>query len=600
MVRYRYEFPGAGAARYTGKADEAVRFTLRHQLLDEALWKKFTDVYTEDSDSIDSGWRNEYWGKTMRGGCLTYRYTGDEALYETLQSAVERLLAAQRPNGAFSTYPQDDCWRGWDVWGRKYVLTGLLHFYRICRDEALKARVLAAMQAHAARLFDALGEGKIDITETSDFWGGVNSCSVLEPIVELYKLTGDARCLAFAEYIVSTGGCRDGDLIGIAAENRLKPYEYPEVKAYETISFFEGLLAMYEISGDRYYLDTVEKFAAAVMETDITAIGCAGCTHELFDHSAVKQTAFSEGIMQETCVTVTWMRFCARLFLLTGKEPYFAQMERSAYNALYGAINDGMRMLLDSHGRTWLSALPFDSYSPLVNQKRGRGVGGLKFFRTGGFYGCCACIASAGTALPPLIALTQGAHGVAFNTYMTGCVRLTTPAGKPLTVVCRTSYPAAMDALLTVSPETPERFTVRIRVPSFVKNPLIRVNGEPTEAAIIDNYAAITREWRGDTVALTGEIGLEREELNGMTAFRYGVLTLARDAVKEPDADLGAPLALSGGPFTRAEPEAGETVRFLLPRADGGYAVLSDYASCGKRWDRKNAAVSVWHAIKAE
>ena len=597
MVEYLYAFPGTGAARYEGKADDAVRFTLRHQLLDTAMWRSFIDVFKEDSDTLDNGWRCEYWGKTMRGGCLTYRYTGDEALYETLRAAVEGLLATQRPNGAFSTYPQDDGFRGWDIWGRKYVLTGLLHFYDVCPEAGLKARVLAAATAHAERLFDALGEGKKNITETSDCWGGVNSCSVLEPVVELYKRTGDERCLRFAEYVLSTGGCKDGDLIRLAAENQLAPYEYPEVKAYETISFFEGVLAMYEVTGDRYYLDTVEKFAAAVMGTDITAIGCAGCTHELFDHSAEKQTVFSEGIMQETCVTVTWMRFCARLFLLTGRETYIAQTERSAWNALYGAVNDHMLMLREMRTQDLLSALPFDSYSPLVNQKRGRGVGGLKYFRRGGFYGCCACIASAGTALPPLLAVTQGKEGVAFNTYLPGSVRLTTPAGNSLTAVCNTTYPAAMDAALTVSPAEPERFTVKLRVPGFVKDPVIRVNGEPVNAAIVDGYATITREWRGDTVTLTGDITLETEELNGMTAFRYGALTLARDAQKEPGADLGAPLTLSGAPVQRAEPEPRETVRFLLPKADGGFAVLTDYASCGKRWDKPDSAVSVWHQI---
>lgn len=597
MIESKYAFPGVGAASYTGKADAAVAFTLRHQLLDRAMWRQFVDVFREDSDDGDNGWRCEFWGKTMRGGCLTYQYTGDETLYAVLREAAEDLLTARRPNGAFSTYPQENCWRGWDIWGRKYVLTGLLHFYRICREEDLKSRVLSAMTAHAERLFDALGEGKINITETSDFWGGVNSCSVLEPVVDLYKLTGDERCLDFARYILSTGGCRDGNLIALAAENKIPPYEYPEVKAYETISFFEGLLAVYEVTGDRFYLDTVEKFAAAVAATDLTAIGCAGCTHELFDHSAVKQTLFSEGIMQETCVTVTWMRFCARLFLLTGKERYMAQVERSAYNALYGALNDHMLELWDVGGHTLLDALPFDSYSPLVRQKRGRGVGGLKFFRQGGFYGCCACIASAGTALLPLVAVTGGRDGVAVNTYMTGSVRLPTPGGKRLTVTCQTTYPAAMDAHLTVSPESPERFTVRLRVPEFVKDPVIRINGEPVNAEIADNSVFLTREWRNDAVTLTGEIALETVSLNGKTAYRYGVLTLARDEQKEPDAVLSEPLVLTGTPAQRAAPEEGETVRFLLEKRGGGHAVLTDYASCGKRWDKPRVAVSVWHEM---
>ena len=43
--------------------------------------------------------------------------------------------------------------------------------------------------------------------------------------------------------------------------------------------------------------------------SDITVIGCAGCT--LFDHSAVRQLdAAEKGVMQETCVTVMWMKLC--------------------------------------------------------------------------------------------------------------------------------------------------------------------------------------------------------------------------------------------------------------------------------------------------
>ncbi len=597
MIGNIYSFLETGSSRYEGRPDDAVRFMLSRQLLDKDMWEKFIGVFREDSDRPDDGWRCEFWGKTMRGGCLTYMYTGDEELYGVLCGAMEGLLDTQRPNGAFSTYPQDDCWRGWDVWGRKYVLTGMIHFYRICKDEDLKRRVLSAAVSHAERLFDEIGDGKISITDTSDSWGGVNSCSILEPVVELYKLTNDRRCLDFAGYIVSSGGCRDGDLVRLAAEDRISPYEYPENKAYETISFFEGLLAMYEVTEDPFYLDTVEKFASAVMGTDITAIGCAGCTHELFDHSAIRQTVFSDGIMQETCVTVTWMRFCTRLFMLTGREKYIAQAERSAWNALYGAINENMLKHMEMGTKEMLDAMPFDSYSPLVNQKRGRGLGGLKYFRGGGFYGCCACIASAGTALPPLTSVMSFDGGIIFNSYMSGSVKTVTPSGNALTIGCRTSYPADMDAFLTVDPDTPERFEVKLRIPRFVRDPVISINGEPVYADIADGYITLDREWSGDTISVTGEIDLETEEMGGMTAFRYGPLALARDARKEIGADLGAPLALAGGPAKREEPVPGETVRFTIQKEGGGHVVLTDYASCGKRWDRPDAAVSVWHKI---
>ena len=376
MIVNTLSYLEAGGARYTGPADAYVRFTMSHQLMNAETWKSFVRVFRADSDDADKGWRCEYWGKMMRGACLTYLYNKDEALYAVLEETVRDLLTAQRADGRFSTYSEGEQLQGWDMWGRKYVLTAMLHFYRICRDDGLKGEIITALYRHADAILATVGEGedKVEITHTSNFWGGVNSCSILDAMVELYRVTGKEAYLKFAQYILRTGGCRDGNLIELALENRLMPYQYPEVKAYETISFFEGVLSYYEVTGEPRCLQAVLNFVEAVNETDITIIGCSGCTHELFDHSAVVQTRESEGIMQETCVTVTWMRMMAKLLLLTGEEKYFARMERSAWNALYGSVNTQELKQYSFEEKDYLEPLPFDSYSPLTNNSRGRAL----------------------------------------------------------------------------------------------------------------------------------------------------------------------------------------------------------------------------------
>ena len=67
----------------------------------------------------------------------------------------------------------------------------------------------------------------------------------------------------------------------------------------------------YRVTGVEKWKLAVIRFAKRVFASDITVIGCAGCTHELFDHSDVRQLdAAEKGVMQETCVTVTWMKLC--------------------------------------------------------------------------------------------------------------------------------------------------------------------------------------------------------------------------------------------------------------------------------------------------
>ena len=190
-----------GVAEYGGVADAYVRFTEEHQLCDKETWRRFVEVFRHDSDDFDSGWRCEFWGKMMRGGCLTYMYSGSEELYSALDGAVRDLLTAQRPDGRFSTYSEEKQFSGWDLWGRKYVMTGFMHFLRICRDGELKERIMTALMAHADHIVDRIGEGPgmIRIGMASDHWLGMNSCTILEPFMELYKLTGRQRYLRFAK-----------------------------------------------------------------------------------------------------------------------------------------------------------------------------------------------------------------------------------------------------------------------------------------------------------------------------------------------------------------------------------------------------------------
>ncbi len=588
----------AGAARYTGTAQRYVDFTMSHQLMNADTWRNFVRVFRDDSDDFDQGWRGEYWGKMMRGACLTYLYNKDEALYAVLEETVRDLLTAQRQDGRFSTYSEGAQLDGWDVWGRKYILTASLHFYRICKDEALKQQLLDALCRHADALMDTVGEDKLSIVHTSHIWGGVNSASILDAFVDLYRVSGKQKYLDFAGYIVRTGGCQDGNLIDLAYENKVMPYQYPEVKAYETISFFEGVLSYWEVTKEEKLLKAVLNFVESVWETDITIIGCSGCTHELFDNSVVKQVLYSDGIMQETCVTVTWMRMMAKLLLLTGEEKYFARMERSAYNALYGSTNDYQLQQYDMQGYGFLDALPFDSYSPLYNNARGRGIGGLKHFKFGGYYGCCACISAAGIAIFPLCAALKAKDGFVFNGYLPGEIRETTPAGQSLSMTLSGSFPAAPGWTLTLQMAQPEEMALTFRLPSYTYEQTLTLNGEVLNQPCADGYLTVTRVWNpGDTVACTGKFCLEAQKIEGRTAFTYGPLVLARDSNKESCcADLEATVYPMPECFRVDVPNGayGEIVRLTVPQSQGEPLLLTDYASCGKHWDHKNNRMTVW------
>ena len=78
---------------YTGRADAMIRFVQDKQLKEPQLWQLAAEQFTAPVDDADLGWRGEYWGKLMRGACMTWEYTRDAALYQLLADTVDQVLA---------------------------------------------------------------------------------------------------------------------------------------------------------------------------------------------------------------------------------------------------------------------------------------------------------------------------------------------------------------------------------------------------------------------------------------------------------------------------------------------------------------------------
>ena len=96
-----------------GSLAEAVRFIERNQICEVGLWKKFVNVFREQTDG-DKGrwirWRSEFWGKMMRGACFTYSLTKSKELYGVLEQSVKDMLSTANGGrifgtGGFSYYP---------------------------------------------------------------------------------------------------------------------------------------------------------------------------------------------------------------------------------------------------------------------------------------------------------------------------------------------------------------------------------------------------------------------------------------------------------------------------------------------------------------
>lgn len=616
---------------YTGVIHETFRFVEDFQLTDGMLWKRFVEQFRIHTDN-ESGWRGEYWGKMMRGACFVYAYTRSEMLYTLLCDTVQDMMHVMGSDGRISSYPRDKEFDAWDLWCRKYVLLGMQYFLEICEDPVLQEKVIHSMCRQMEHIMAHIGTGKKEITLATHHWRGLNASSILEPVVRLYTLTDRQDFLDFAKYIVDCGGTDVVNIFKLAYENELMPYQYPVTKAYEMTSCFEGLLEYYRITGETWFRTAVVNYADRVLETDFTVIGCCGCTHELFDHSVVRQANTTNGeIMQETCVTVTLMKFLYQVYLLTGDTKYVDAFEKSLYNAYLGAVNTQKviePMILQQHPEWIAEPLPFDSYSPLVAGTRGNGIGGLKWMPDNHYYGCCACIGAAGIGLVPKMQLATAADGFGLNLFIPGSVCSRTPDGQTVVFHVDTEYPATGQIRVRIEMEKPERFNLRIRIPQWSRQSELMVCGEAVEVG--EGYTPLLRTWHnGDTVTLSLDMGVEaiypisygqqilmnkviwghnyviptfdREDpiAHNHIALRRGPLMLAQENRLGYSVDDPIAVEVEADGYVAARlPERDiapypHMIELQIPLKDGTWQTLTDYASAGKLWTQESK-MAVW------
>lgn len=620
--------------KYTGYINDMVEFINGFQLKDAEHWARFVEQFRHDADGADGGWRGEYWGKMMRGACFVYSLTKDSDLYAILKKTVSDMIDSADKDGRISSYAVESEFNGWDMWCRKYVLLGMQYFIEICNDNEFTKKIVASMKGQVDYLIDHIGDDKIVITSTSTFWEGLNASSILEPVVRLYNITGEEKYLTFAEHIVKNGGIASNDVVKLVLESDILPCQLPVKKAYEMISFFEGILEYFRVTKEEKYKTAVISFADRILKSDFTVIGCCGCYYENFDNSTVRQANTNPiKIQQETCVTVTLMKFMYQLTLLTGDAKYVDAFERSMYNAYLGAINTEKvtnKKLEAEHPEYFIEPLPFDSYSPLVAAARGIGIGGMKVMRDNHYYGCCVCIGPAGLGMFSKMALMTSKNGFALNLYNTGTIKATTPAGNAVVFNIETEYPKTGTVKVTVNLDSDEEFELKVRNPEWSKTTTLLVNGQ--SVPVTEGYITINRVFKdGDTIELSLDMRTEAfyvstqgpKVITGFTpadrvlpaydkddpiakeriALRRGPVFLAQENRLGYNVDEATAFAIDADGYVDAiVPEDSKApfktlVEVEVPLKDGSKVLLTDYASAGKLWTEESK-MAVWMLAK--
>jgi len=461
-------------------------------------------------------WIGEHIGKWLHAATLAWSNNGDPALRAKLDGVVRELIAAQEADGYLGTYTADKRLAlhdgaDWDVWSHKYGLIGLLTYHQYTGHAgALRASRKAAdllMGTFPARR-SILAAGTHE---------GMAATSVLEPVVLLYRITGEPRYLKFAHYIVQSWDEPKGPAIVKSLLQGRPVNQVSNGKAYEMLSNLVGLCELARTTGEATLVQAVQHAWQDVVDKRLYATGSTSqFEHFQADHDK-RDTA--DYHIAETCVTTTWIQLNLALLQLTGEARYGDELERSFYNHLSAAQHPA--------GDDWCY------YTALDGRKQyDKGIT------------CCHSSGPRGMALAPQAAFLRGsgvdaagAQGdvLLVNTLdsASGTFQL---GGQSVHVQLDSAFPYKGEAKLSLRMARPARFALKLRAPAWAQ-PLVlpgatlQAGWAEVPARLWHSGEQITLRFNLASRVLSGETTTTHK---GRAALAWGPFVLAYEQQANP------------------------------------------------------------------
>ncbi|MFO1499095.1 MAG: glycoside hydrolase family 127 protein [Verrucomicrobiota bacterium] len=477
-------------------------------------------------------WIGEHIGKWMHAATLAWANSDDDALRAKLDYAASELVKAQESDGYLGTYVPEKRFglfegSDWDVWSHKYNLMGLLTYYQFTGNDA----ALQACRKMGDLLIATFGPGKKSILSAGTHVG-MAATSVLEPVVLLYRLTGEDRYLGFAKYLVASWGEANGPQVLKTLLDQKNVQKTANGKAYEMLSNLVGLCELARVTGERAYLQAALNAWEDVVTHRLYLTGSASQGEHFRDDYYLPNQESAH--VAETCVTTTWIQLNSQLLRLTGEARFGSELERTFYNHLSAAQRPD--------GAQWC-------YFTALEGKKPYGPG----------INCCVSSGPRGMALVPLHAwlrspdLAKG--GPALNLLESSKFTFAVQ-DSPATLEFASEFPRAGRGTLTFRLRRPCPLGLRVREPAWAAPLRVAQNGQaiPLEKDAKGWAIIAEREWKdGDQLTfsfdLEGRMVLGDHGNKDRAALAWGPFVLAYDSQQNPG--LPAPrsvgLAEAGG-----------------------------------------------------
>jgi hypothetical protein len=477
--------------------------------------------------------------KIIEGASYALQQRPDPTLDRYLDGLISKIAKAQEPDGYLYTARTIDPARAMPMAGKarwvneqeSHELYNVGHLYeaavahyratgkKTLLDVALKSADLINRTFGPTGLHAVPGHQEIEIG-----------------LVKLYRLTGDTKYLALAQFFLDQRGRPEGHkLYGEYAQDHKPVADQTEAVGHSVRAayMYSAMADVAALTGTQPYAGALDKLWDDVVSKKLYltgGIGATGAWEGFGPAYDLPNSAYAE-----TCASIANALWNHRMFLARQDARYMDVYERAVYNAMLSGLS--------------LAGDRFFYPNPLLS---------LGQHQRSPWFACACCPSN----LPRFILSIPGhAYAVAgtdvfVNLFVQGHARVHTAAGD-LAFDVQTNYPWDGDVRVTITQAPSQPVRMRLRVPGWAQgHPVpsdlyrdlvpgaagttLKVNGAPAPSLALDRgYLGWRRSWKaGDVVDLRLPMAIRRviahpavEADSGRVAVERGPLVYAAEFV---------------------------------------------------------------------
>ena len=359
-------------------------------------------------------------------------------------------------------------------------------------------------------------------------------------LAKLYRATGEPKYIEFAKFLLERRGRHPRKNIYNQTHKPVLQQDEAVGHSVRANYMYSAMADVAALTGDKQYITAIDRIWENVVGKKLYLIGGVGANGSGegygWNYELPNRAAYCE-----TCAAIANVYWNHRMFLLHGDAKYIDVMERSLYNNVLSGIS--------FDGKTFFYPNPSES---------------TKGEDRSPWFGCACCPSNITRFLASVGGYMYAVRDDAIYVNLFGQsdakVKL---AQGTVKLTQKTNYPWDGDVKITITPDKPGRFTLKLRIPGWAQNKPVpsdlysvapgsetkreftcSVNGKDTDVATEKGYVVITRDWKPvDIVSIRCPMDFQRIVANEKLQANRGRVALQRGpivyCIEHPDVPGG-------------------------------------------------------------